>query len=322
MTESLIIVDLGCKFGIHPSHLPIRDQSFHFMIDADQEEIDYLSGYYKGNDNFRFVSRFISDSIGAQKFFLYSHRGGHSKYKPDLNRKYWTDLRKGSGNLVGEVSVDATTLDFLCDEFNIVDPDFLKVDVEGEEVAALAGARNILLNSIVGVRVEVLLNSLYENLSPTFAGVDAFLRSVGFDFLYFDNVPSNAYAPFSEFYGTTKPYGQLIGVDAIYVKSPTSLLSGGSLRKVLNLAIFAMLQGASDLSYFVMTEAKRRSLYLPERDQDLKQIRILERLFAKAIFSFQDTPGRSLPELQKYWSEIFYSPCFGYGEFYRKYPSA
>jgi hypothetical protein len=236
---------------------------------------------------------------------------------PDYSKSYWTDFRPGSGDILSTSSVPSNSLDQHFSSNNI---DVLKIDVEGAEVEVLKGADALLASSVVGVRVEVLLNSLYKDRGETFTDCRRILESHGFEFLFFDKFATNSYMPFAKVY-SVPPFGQLIGADAIFVRNPIKLLETNNLTSIINMSLFAALSGALDLAFFLLRELRRSfgkgsKSYLVVSNE----ICLLEKIFATHFFSVQDLPGQSLIESRKLWEEIFDTPFIEYGDFFRRYP--
>ena len=112
LEQKIISVDVGCKFGIHPSLIPIKDLCDHYLLDADELEISRLKEHYKEKKNINLDCYFVghlSEQNEKERLYLYSHSGGHSKYLPDEDGGYWKTFRKGSGDIVGEKKVDKMT---------------------------------------------------------------------------------------------------------------------------------------------------------------------------------------------------------------------
>jgi FkbM family methyltransferase len=82
---------------------------------------------------------------------------------------------------VSEVEVDVIALDNLRAQEALTYVDFLKIDVQGSELAVLAGATELLLNVGI-VQAECNFVPQYQG-SSTFSDVDIRLRAAGF-FLY------------------------------------------------------------------------------------------------------------------------------------------
>jgi FkbM family methyltransferase len=80
---------------------------------------------------------------------------------------------------IGESESEATTLDELFAD-GLPLPIFLKLDLEGHELAALEGAQS-LLTRVEAVLTEVSFFDIHDSGRPLFSDVLAFLRDRGFD---------------------------------------------------------------------------------------------------------------------------------------------
>jgi len=97
------------------------------------------------------------------------------------------ELQRGTGawvvaegeNSIGESVSEATTLDELFGE-RLRTPIFLKLDLEGHELAALEGAR-ALLTRVEAILTEVSFFDIHDAGRPLFSDVLAFLRDRSFD---------------------------------------------------------------------------------------------------------------------------------------------
>ena len=78
------------------------------------------------------------------------------------------------GRVTGELPIDTHRLDNISE---IVAIDFLKIDVQGSELAAFHGGRTHLTNA-VAVHTEVCFMPLYKD-QPLFGDIDRELRSLG-----------------------------------------------------------------------------------------------------------------------------------------------
>ena len=145
------IVDIGAKFGIHPSFRKSFDFSEFLLIDADAEEIEYLRSLYQKRNNVNFLSCFVDSQNGVTEYNLYQHPGGNSAFLPDPKSHYWTDLRPGTSNIVETRNLQTRSFDDIANERNLA-IDYLKIDVEGKEVEVLQGGKSQLDKNILGVR--------------------------------------------------------------------------------------------------------------------------------------------------------------------------
>lgn len=321
------VLDVGAKFGIHPSFRKIRPLAKYYLVDADLEETEYLKKIYSNSENISVFNEFMDSEEKNVEFFHYSHPGGHSAFKPDNNQMYWSKLRPGTSDILNSVNIHSTTLDNFSLK-NKISTDFLKIDVEGKEPEVLKGGK-FILSRVLGVRCEVLLNSLYENCEPSFNLIDSLLRENGFIFLGFDNEASNSRVAFSDIY-TEKVYGQLIGLDGLWIKPPEEIISKSQFDSICKYAIFCLLNSAQDLAVYVLQEFCKKNGTLNDQLNKLgslnnlaspnKIIDFIEREIASILFSLRDRPRYSTNYLAGIFETIFSKPWVKPGEYFRRYP--
>lgn len=113
--------------------------------------------------------------------------------------------------------------------------DFLKLDVQGAELAILQHATETLKNVSV-VQTEVNFVHIYKD-QPLFADVDICLRAQGFMFHSFMSFGKRAMRPLMIDNNPYSSLNQILWSDAIYVKPFGGLLKGASPSALLKSAI-------------------------------------------------------------------------------------
>ncbi|UCV04573.1 FkbM family methyltransferase [Dechloromonas denitrificans] len=149
---------------------------------------------------------------------------------------------------VAEHPVETSRLDDLQE---IADVDYLKIDVQGAELAVFRGAPRLLAETLV-ICTEVEFVELYKG-QPLFADVDAFLRQSGFQFHRFDGFASRAFKPLIYNNDINAGGGQILWSDAIYVRD-WMRLDELSADKLLKYAVLAHdLLHSYDLAHLVLS---------------------------------------------------------------------
>jgi len=322
---SLQILDVGAKFGIHPSNLPLLKSAEHLLIDADPHECAYLEKKYQDLENIKCINALITSPSDCENspykdLLIYSHPGGDSIFEPDLENLYWSKLRPGSATINDKLKIKTMTLDRICAE-NKFCPSYLKIDIEGAEVLALQGSSYILENHILCIRIEVEFSTLYKNHEPSFSEVSKMLSRSGFVLINFD-LFANSFAPFSEYHQDSS-FGQLIGGDCIFVKNPNDL-SALSDVQLLDYSIFCLLNNVQDLAIKVLLDCSAVEPFVNRfKTQDSSvdlRLALLEKEVASLFFSLKDKPRFSMESFCEPWTKIFGSEWISHGDYYRKYP--
>jgi FkbM family methyltransferase len=148
-------------------------------------------------------------------------------------------------NSLAEVSVVTATqtvrtarLDDLTD---LDDVDYVKIDVQGSELAALQGAVK-LLESVVLIQTEVAFEAFYRD-QPLFGDVDGFLRSQGFWLHLFPGLDAVTMKPFA------RGGKQVLWTDVVYTRHPLRLGALPELKLWKLAAVLHDVYGATDFAH-------------------------------------------------------------------------
>lgn len=116
------------------------------------------------------------------------------------------------GQVVQELLLNTRRLDDIAEIGHI---DFLKIDVQGSELAVFRGGRGRLAKAVV-VQTEVSFMPLYRG-QPLFADVDAELRAAGFVPHCFTDFAKSLIGPMQATGGSVA-FNQLVDADIVYVR--------------------------------------------------------------------------------------------------------
>ncbi len=168
----LVCVDVGSAGGFHPRIEAIRSQADIIGIDADPEECARLNAAAKAGE------RHINAAVGRENetvcLELHKKRTTSSCYATDINRmRHFHDVERFAKE--GTISSTTRSLDSICTSEGLSRIDYLKVDVEGLELAVLQGYTGPLLVA----ELEVNFHPFRKDV-PLFDEIMAHMRKRGF----------------------------------------------------------------------------------------------------------------------------------------------
>lgn len=229
LDRPLVIVDVGCRWGFAEQWLQLAEGAHLIGFEPDEQECDRLQECYAEHSNIVITPVALGASPGRQTLYLTSQPACSSLYPPDDFVRLARPALDPDLQLVGELTVEVTTLDQWLLDGGVTAVDFMKIDTQGSELDVLRGSR-IALRDIRALEVEVDFNPIYGG-QPLFSEVDGYLRRHDFVLWRFRNlshyglaeVRSDILMPETTFFdGRPVPVeaqgGQLYWADALYVK--------------------------------------------------------------------------------------------------------
>jgi FkbM family methyltransferase len=165
---------------------------------------------------------YIIGDGSPSKLRICNASGMTSLFEPDANTLYHFRGFSEMGRVVRTIPVETHRLD---DVAAISAIDFLKMDVQGGELAAIqSGGR--LLSDAVAVQAEVSFIPLYHD-QPVFGQIDIALRQLGFvphtfPEMRYKTFPEMRYKMISPLFDPENPgaaYKQLLEADIVYVRN-------------------------------------------------------------------------------------------------------
>lgn len=198
-----IAVDVGCHKGAYTYWMRRRvgPGGAVYAFEPQPQQVDYLRSVFSAMsyDNVEVVPMALSDHIGSMPLFLPPGRGKTHAASLELSAVTRSPISNAmTVNALqppapsSTLSVDVTTLD---DFFSTKShrPNFLKIDVEGHELAVLHGAQRTLEQSRPAILLECEARHRPDrDVRPVFS----FLESLGYTGTFFRN---RVRRPLSEF---------------------------------------------------------------------------------------------------------------------------
>ena len=248
-----IIVDIGAALT--------ERAPYQFLVDAGRasvigfepnvEECERLNREY--GEPHRFFPYFIGD--GNPAVFHETNWGPTgSLYKPNTPLIEKFQQLAEIATLVATHPVNTTKLD---DVVQITDVDFVKIDAQGGELAALTHGSRVLADTLL-IQTEVAFVEGYVG-QPMFADVDTFLRGAGFQFHAFKTFGGRRFKPPTGNLDIDQSSSQWLWADALYVRDWMALdsLAVAKLQKYAVLAHDFL--RAFDLAHIVLQALDKKT---------------------------------------------------------------
>jgi FkbM family methyltransferase len=173
-SEPIVLLDVGARGGLDPRWRPLASRLRVVGFEPDRAEFERLD---RQNDGVRYLPYAVGEHDNEPAVFHVTHNPQCSSVlEPDWNFirpfAYAPALR-----VEREVPITLTSLATICHEEHL-QPDALKLDAQGLELAILRGAGSVLATVLI-VESEVEFNPQYQD-QPLFGDVDRELRKHGF----------------------------------------------------------------------------------------------------------------------------------------------
>jgi len=320
VSRPIRVVDVGSRFGVHPSFRPIVSLCDFDLFEADPEECDRLLIKYSSDDVSVRIFQYAAGSQRADggKAKLHRHRNpAVSSLLPRADQDSPMYSALGDEHcIVDSIEVPTCALDDLYLIESQKSPDFLKIDVEGLEPHVLNGSER-LLSDIVAIRTEVSFCHLQQGSSKygTWPEIHARLIDHQFTLLNLDySGQGDFYSPYS-----ANKYGMLRSTDACYLKNVDEIIKNRDLA--LTGAIFCLLNNAEDVALFLLDHsAQLHGGFSPSLSAlESWTCRALAAHFHKLKWQpgqdreaharlFEKICNQPFPSVDRYNSSLFYNP--------------
>lgn len=250
-TSKIVVMDIGASLLETPPYQPLLYTGLVKLIGFEPNDAECEKLRLHHGEPHQFFPYFIGDGRPAT-FHETNWFATGSLYKPN---KPLLEIFQNLYELVTPVSEHSIATKALDDIPEIDSVDYLKIDVQGAELAVFKGAEKLLDTTLV-IQTEVEFLELYEN-QPLFADVDTHLRSRGFSLVKFLGFGTRSIKP-AIINNNINVGNQLLWADALYMRNwiDTSTFSPDQLIK---LAIIANdIYGLLDFSFYMLNQLDAR----------------------------------------------------------------
>ncbi|MDO8788891.1 MAG: FkbM family methyltransferase [Sulfuritalea sp.] len=293
--EAIRMIDVGASGGILPRWNPYQADIAFVGLEPDSRSFRQLqvSEDAKQFNSYKLIPWGAWNTEGKINISFTRKPMCSSHFQP--NTAFLSRFQNAERfEVVGSGEVECQTLDSLQPDLGD-GVDFIKLDLEGGELAVLQGAKSVLCTCL-GLHVEVCFQHLRVG-QPLFGDITAFLVNQGMEFVDFVTMMRWERDHYREI-------GQAVFADALYLRSPEGvieMIGSGALAKsraTRYLAILAIYDRV-DLAVIFLELAKAAgvftdSVYLSQAQAVMarkaalmdKRVRFLNRLsFAYAQWS-------------------------------------
>jgi FkbM family methyltransferase len=225
--DHLVVVDVGARKGFEKHWDNFIDQVNLIGFEPNKESFKECLEK-KSNAQTSYYPYALDRNKGEKDFYITSYLSACGFYKPDekMIKKFGS---ADTFNVTEITKVSTIDLDSFCDENNIQNVDFIKLDTEGSELDILKGAEKTLKSSVIGISVEVEFIKMYID-QPLFSDIDEYLRSHNFE-LYDLDLNRKTRSSLSPYASSNLDIGQLVQGQALYLRDCTSELGISNLNQ-------------------------------------------------------------------------------------------
>ena len=252
-------LDIGARGGVVEDITPLGSSAFVYGFEPDGEECNRLNDTLQTEGHPFGELRFLPAALGPREerrtLNIMRHSGASSLLLPDPEMKSRFAERDAFFDVTRTVPVDTRPLDDVIADYGIVNPVYMKIDVEGFELEILKGAEDLLSSSLLAIRSEIaFLPTRLEQ--PDFGEISAYLKPFGFmpmGFLYLATWRSRTSIRHPRKAPGPVPFsrGQLVHGDVLYLRDPATLddRSDEGVEALIRLAFLALLYDYVDFAF-------------------------------------------------------------------------
>ncbi len=239
-TGTVQVADIGAAFIAEvPPYKPLIDRGIGFLnaFDADQRQHEKIREAFGGR--VKVFSNIVGDGRDAQLRLASPASGMSSLLEPHAENLAFFNGFSSFGKIYSTETVNTSRLD---DIAGLPKLDFLKMDIQGSEMAVLMnGAAK--LSGCVAIQLEISFVPLYRG-QPCFGEVDVWMSEQNFIPHAMTDLKRWSISPLIRDNNFRVPFNQLLEGDIVYFRDPISAQSL-SVEQIKKLALVAHYSYAS-----------------------------------------------------------------------------
>jgi FkbM family methyltransferase len=258
--KAILIADVGAAFcGEKAPYQSLLDRGLGRLVafEPDARQHDDLTNRLGGHATLYPYA--LGDGTTKTLHICPDGSGMSSLLAPDPLALAFFNLFPNFGTVLSRVEIATRRLDDLGDVPAI---DFLKLDVQGSELAILANGRQKLAQCVF-IQTEVSFVALYEN-QPGLGEIDSELRALGLLPHCFAGLKQWSIAPTVRDNEPRRPFNQLLEADIVYMRNMVRPAGMNDLQIRKLAAIAHYCYASPDLAVRCLMELQQRSALAPD----------------------------------------------------------
>jgi FkbM family methyltransferase len=292
---SLHLCDVGSRGGALEDFLPASSFTQVTGFEPDHEECERLNQVASQSPKTWKAEKHYQVALGDQneriELIVCNDRFYSSTLEP-VKQLPLEFGREQDFRVVDRLHMDVESLDSFCSKQGIADLDFLKVDVQGGELAILKGGAQMVSKHLLGIRCEVEFAHLYEG-QPLFSEMEIHLRESGFypaDWLYerhWRNDPRYEHGQYCKSAEIPYSRGRLIHSDVLFLRDHHWIIANmdDADTKLCRLMLTALLYHHVDLALTILPLIKANKVVTgASREKWIREFELVSRTLSKLAF--------------------------------------
>ena len=303
--KALRVLDIGARYGVHPSWKKFSGEVYYELIEADISEVKRLKKKYRNYKNIEIKNlAFGLDNEYLDLMILNNPAMSGFTKRVDVTPRY-TGLIKKQQKVKKFKRIKSISLNKYL-KLHKKKFDFLKLDVEGFEVAILNNGLKIF-DDLIGARSEVCFTKAYKskyvNIEGTFNSLHKIFLNNKFVLLNLD------YDGRGDFYSKfisqdNKKYGQLESTDAVWVKDPKFVTKNFSEDQIVKYLCFLILNDAVDVALWVLNKTYKKFKCF-KKSSTKKSMNFIKNQTCRYFYSLKFNPNQNINMHKKFYEKIF-----------------
>lgn len=217
LKRNICLLDIGARGGVGwPWNTAPKNTLDIILVEPDPTEVDVLKKQTQG----KVIPYALWNKEVELTLNINNSPGTSSVFESNMSfLQQFDDAQRFM--VKDKITMKTKTVDGLAKNNEISVIDFVKIDVQGGELAILQGGKSFFEQNIVGLEVEVEFASMYKN-QPLFSDVDVFVREkLGLELWDI----RKAYWKYKQQKYQAPLKGRLIFGDALYLRPVSTLNS-------------------------------------------------------------------------------------------------